>query len=133
MANTRSNKLVGRGEEIMSHAFESLSPSQWAAWVSGPLFGALMKGDPSLIVAMLMEEGAGGDHKAVFGEAEATLMHGAVVGGDAGMVEVLLEKNAKHDIGARTRGFNGAPLHMAAGMGHTSVAQTLLRHGEPER
>lgn len=86
----------------MRLAFESLTPTEWFAWLVAPLFGAAKEANHSM-VRKLVEEGAGQIPDVRYGLSEKTVIHAAVEGGEHDVVRLLLEERADHDVNVQDR------------------------------
>lgn len=122
------NNLAGRGEEILRLAFDSLSFEQWTAWLSAPLFGAAAEGN-DVLVATILDEGAGCEFDETLGDRGETLFHAAAKGANADIVKALLKKNLRPNLDAQNLPHRETPLHIAAKHGHIKVVRALTHAG----
>lgn len=124
--------LFSKAEKLLTHAMHNLCESDWADWLKIPLIGAASQGDFET-VSTLLKAGAGGRDRGISawmipGGDGRTLLHAAADGGQASVVEALLEAGAGVVVNM-VAGGGFSPFHVAAIRGSVPVAMALARAG----
>lgn len=124
--------LFGNAEKVLMHAIFNLQESEWSDWLKIPLVGATSQGDFEAVSALL-RAGAGGRDRGISawmipGGDGRTLLHSAADGGDARVVEALLQNGAGVVVNA-VAGGGFSPFHVAAIRGREEASMALARAG----